>query len=145
MIEIMETLFKSFSFHITKCLGKIYPHVDFRIVFRVNKPIGSLFPFKDRVSSRVYSSVVYKVTCSSCQATCYGKTSRHFIVHCIEHLGINKKGNSVKGASSAITRFLLYKEPGQRPCSEKFLIFDHFLPNFSTNSSLIVHQFLLQI
>ena len=41
-------------------------------------------------------------TCSSCQAIYYGKTSRYFIVRCREHLGINKKGKSVNGASSAI-------------------------------------------
>jgi len=51
---------------LTKFLGKTCPHVDFRIVFRANKPISSLFPFKDRVSSHVCSSVVYKFTCSSC-------------------------------------------------------------------------------
>ena len=59
---------------LTKFLGKIYPHVDFKIVFGANKPIGSLFPFKDRVPSHVCSSVANKFTCSSCQATSYGKT-----------------------------------------------------------------------
>jgi len=88
----------------TKFIGNFYPHVDLKIVFRANKPIGRLFPFKDRVPSHVCSSVVYKFTCSSCQATYYGKISRHFNVRCREHLGINKKGNSVKGAvKSAIT------------------------------------------
>ena len=46
-----------YSIHIkkwlTKFLGKIYPYVDLRIVFRANKPIGRLFPFKDRVPSHV--------------------------------------------------------------------------------------------
>ena len=87
---------------LSKYLYKIYPHVDFKIVFGANKPIGHLFPFKDRVPSHVCSSVVYKFMCSSCQATFYGKTSCHFIVRCREHLGINRKGNSVKVASSAI-------------------------------------------
>jgi len=40
--------------------------------------------------------------CNSCQATYYGKTSRHFIFRYREQLGINEKRNSVKGASSAI-------------------------------------------
>ena len=45
-----------------------------------------------RSSSRVLkatSSVVYKFSCSSCKATYYGKTSRHFIVRCREHIGVN--------------------------------------------------------
>ena len=81
-----------------KFLGKIYFHVDFKIVLGANKSIGSLFPFKDRVLGHVYSSVVCKFTCSSCQATYYCKTLRHFIVRCREHLGINKRGNSSGGS-----------------------------------------------
>ena len=87
---------------LTKFIGKFYPYVDLKIAFRANKPIGRLFTFKDRVPSHDCSSVVYKFTCSSCQATYYGKTSHHFIVRCREHLGINREGNSVKGTSAAI-------------------------------------------
>ena len=43
---------------LTNFLGKIYIHVDVKIVFRANKPIGSLFPYKDRIPSHVCSSVV---------------------------------------------------------------------------------------
>ena len=57
---------------------------------------------KDRIPANICSSVVYKFKCSSCQATYYGKTSCHFIVRCREHLGINKKGISIKGASLSI-------------------------------------------
>ena len=39
----------------------------------------------------------------------YGKTSRHFIVRCREHLGINKKGISIKGASSSIRDHIFMK------------------------------------
>ena len=31
---------------LTKFIGKFYPHVDLKIVFRANKPIGRLFPLK---------------------------------------------------------------------------------------------------
>ena len=65
---------------LTKFIGKIYPPVDLKIVFQASKPIGRLFPFKDRVPSHICSPVIYKFTCSSCQATYYGKTSCHFIV-----------------------------------------------------------------
>ena len=78
-------------------LGKIYPHTEFKFVFQPAKRIGSFFPFKDRAPSHVRSSVVYKFSCSSCKATYYGKTSRHFIVRCREHLGVNKKGKCIKG------------------------------------------------
>ena len=68
-----------------KFLGSTYPHVDFQVVFQSAKHIENFFPFKDRVPAHICSSVVYKFTCSSCQATYYGKTSRHFIVRCREH------------------------------------------------------------
>ena len=96
-----------------KVLGKIYPppNLDFGIVFRANKHIGSLFPFKDRVPSHVCSSIVKKVTSRSCQATHYGKTSRHFIFHCGDHVVINKKGSNVKGASGIILTTLVTVPP----------------------------------
>ena len=96
-----------------KFLVKIYPppNVDFGIVFWANKHIGSLFPFKDRVPSHVCSSIVNKFTCRSCQATDYGKTSRHFIFHFGDHLGINKKGSIVKGASGIILTTLVTVPP----------------------------------
>ena len=40
---------------LTKFIGKIYPHVDLKIVFWARKPIGHLFPFKDRVPSHVFT------------------------------------------------------------------------------------------
>ena len=54
---------------LTEFLAKIYLHVDFWIVFRANKPIGSLFSFTDRVPRHICSTATYKFTCSSCQAT----------------------------------------------------------------------------
>ena len=81
-----------------KFLGNIYPHMEFRFIFQSVKRIENFFPFKDRIPSNLRSSVVYKFTCSSCKAAYYGKTSRHFIVHCREHLGINKKGKAIKSS-----------------------------------------------
>ena len=50
------------------------------------------------------------------------KTARHFIVHCREHLGINRKGNSVKGASSAIRDHI--KDTGHSASLDDFCIID---------------------
>ena len=82
--------------NLNQFLGKIYPHIEFKFVFQPAKRIGSFFHFKDRAPSHVRSSVVYKFSCSSCKVTYYGKTSRHFIVRCREHLGVNKKGKVSK-------------------------------------------------
>ena len=122
---------------LTRFLVKIYPHVDYRIVFQAHKPIVSLFSFKDRVPSYICSSVVYKFTCSSCHAIYYGETSRHFIVCCTEHLGINRKGNSIKGALSAIKDHI--KETGNIAFLDNFCTIDR------TNNELdlLVNESLL--
>ena len=87
--------------------------------------------------SLVCSSLVYKFTCSSCKATYYGKTSRHFIVRCREHLGINKKGNSIKGVSSAIKDHI--NDTGHSASLDCFCIID----NAINELDLLIHENLL--
>ena len=66
-------------------------HVDLSVLFQSAKHIENFFLFKDRVLSQIFSSVVYKFTRNSCQATYNGKTSCHFIVQCKIHLGTRRK------------------------------------------------------
>jgi len=76
--------------------------------------------------------------CNSCQATYYGKTSRHFIVRCREHLGINRKGNSVKGAvKSAITDHV--NDTGHSASLDDFCIID----KVNNELELLIHESLL--
>ena len=76
--------------------------MEFKFVFRSARRSKDFFLSKDRVSNHLRSSVVYKFTSSSCKATFYGKISRHFIVRCREHLGIDKKGKAIKGGLFSI-------------------------------------------
>ena len=122
-----------------KFLSNIYPHIEFRFVFQSSRRIENYFPFKDRAPSHVCSSVVYKVTCSSCQATYYGKTSRHFITRCREHLGINKKGNSIKGISSPIRDHI--NDTGHSASIEDFCILD----KVGNELDLLIHESLLML
>ena len=78
------------------------PDVNFRVVSQSAKRIENFLPLNDCVPAQICCSVAYKVTCSSCQATYFSKTSRHFIVRCREYLGINEKGLNIKGACSSI-------------------------------------------
>ena len=75
--------------------------------------------------------------CSSCHAAYYGKTSRHFIVRCREHLGISKKDNSVKGASSAIRDRI--KHTGHSASLDDFCIIDKTTNEFD----LVMYESLL--
>ena len=47
------------------------------------------------------SSVIYKYTCSSCNATYYGKTTRNLKVRCMEHLGINRSGHKTNSSGQS--------------------------------------------
>jgi len=55
-------------------------------------------------------------------STYHGKTSRHFIVRCREHFGINKKSNCVKGASSVIRDHI--KDAGHSDSLDNFSVID---------------------
>ena len=62
-----------------------------KIVFKSGGKIGDFFKFKDSIPSHIRSLVVYKFSCSSCNATYIGKTERHHKVRMCEHLGISYK------------------------------------------------------
>ena len=79
--------------NVIKLLKENFPDVKLQVVFRSPIRLSSLFKFKDRFSTLMCSSVIYKYTCSSCNATYYGKTTRNLKVRCMEHLGINRSGH----------------------------------------------------
>ena len=119
-----------------KFMGKIYPKLRISFVFN---PLNALklFPFKDHVPSHLHSSVDYEFTCSSCKATYYGKTSRHYIVRCREHMGINKKGKTIKGVPSSTRDHV--NSTGHSASVEDFCN----LHNISNELDLLIHESLL--
>jgi len=66
-----------------------YSTVDLRIIFTSTNTIGHYFKFKDKIPNLLCSSVVYKFTCSSCNAAYIGKTSRNLFIRADEHKGIS--------------------------------------------------------
>ena len=79
-----------------------------------------MFRFKDTLNKKIRSHLVYRYSCSSCNATYYGKTYRHFFTRAAEHVGIsNLTGKRVKNVKdSAVFDHLL-----QYNC---VIDFDHF-------------------
>ena len=61
----------------------------------------------------------------------------HFVVRCREHLGINKKGISIKSASSSIRDHI--NETGHAASFDDFCILDKANNNFD----LLIHESLL--
>jgi hypothetical protein len=77
---------------------KFYPQLDLRIIFTNSFSMQSLFKVKDRMPTLMRSNVVYKYTCSQCQATYCGETTRHLQTRIAEH-----KGVSVRTGKPALT------------------------------------------
>ena len=72
---------------------------------------SSLFRFKDVIPKELRSHLVYKFSCSSCNATYYGKTERHWNASSGEHIALSPlTGNRVAYKPSAISHHLLLHE-----------------------------------
>ena len=58
-------------------------------ITRTVNHLSFLFRFKDVISKELSSHLVYKFSCSSCNATYYGKTERHLNIRAGEHIGLS--------------------------------------------------------
>ena len=85
-------------------MSKFLKHCpDTRLVtlFRSSRRFASFFRSKDHLSPLLCSNVIYKYTCSSCNASYYGKTSRNLKIRCLERLGISKSGRRMSSPSNS--------------------------------------------
>ena len=78
---------------ITKLMNEFYPQVNVRVIFKPKLTMHNLFKFKDRIPEKLQSSVVYKYTCSCCNATYIGKSKRQYQVRIFEHFGKSIRTN----------------------------------------------------
>lgn len=100
---------------LVKMFKKYLPCVELKIAFKSSMTIGSLFKFKDVFPKFLLSGVVYKYTCSGCNATYIGKTKRHLKVRACEHLGISPltgKRKKLSAPSTIIDHILLAGHAG---------------------------------
>ena len=51
-----------------------------------------MFRYKHLLLPLLCSDIIYKSSCSGCNATYYGKTTRFLLNRCNEHVGLNKSG-----------------------------------------------------
>ena len=75
------------SKRLQSCINTI-PYCSLRIVFQPKTRLCSPFCFKDIIPKEISSHLLYKFTCSCCNATYYGESERHFFVRASEHLGM---------------------------------------------------------
>ena len=80
-----------------------------KVVFHSPYKLRTLFRFKDTFDKKIRSDIVYRYWYSSCNATYYGKTYRHFFTRAAEHMSIsNLTGKRVKNVKeSAVSDNLL--------------------------------------
>ena len=72
------------------------PQCNIKAILKLTNHLSSLFRFKDAITEKLRSNVVYTFSCSSCNATYYGKTERHSNVRSSEHIGLSSlTGNRI--------------------------------------------------
>ena len=64
------------------------PDCKLRVVFKIRNRLRNHFRFKDGMPNELKCNVLYRYTCSSCNARYECETSRHSYVRFCEHLGI---------------------------------------------------------
>ena len=88
-----------------KTICDILPYVNLKVVFRIKNRLSSKFTFKVKISKEMCSLLCYKFQCSSCNATYYGQTKRHFKVRVSEHMGVSAcTGKNIKYTKNSAVR-----------------------------------------
>ena len=81
-----------FAEKLTKLVNNTFEQVDFKIAFTAPNEIGKMFPFKDNIRDKQYSSlVVYKIRCETCNQSYIGKTVRILAHRIKEHNNPNSE------------------------------------------------------
>ncbi len=77
--------------NVLNLIGSNYNQVEVHVVFRSISCLWHMFQVKEPVPGELRSCVIYKFKCSSCNATYFGKTKRHFSIRVAEHLGLSAR------------------------------------------------------
>ena len=84
---------------------KHLPSSNITVIFKSPSRLSSVFNFKDRLPAYLVSGVIYKYTCSSCNATYVGQTKRHTHHRFSEHAGCSPlSGKALTGQNSTAVR-----------------------------------------
>ena len=63
------------------------PDIKVRFIYRASTRLSMIFNFKDKIPQCLSSNILYKFTCSGCNATYIGETTRHAKHRFHEHMG----------------------------------------------------------
>ena len=123
---------------ITRLIKTHYLNTQVQFIFKSAKRISSMFQYKDRIPTLVCSNVIYKFSCSGCNASYYGKTNRNLLIRCNEHLGINRNGRELSSPSPSSIRNHI-KQTGHTASIDDFSV----ISKTSNSYDLLIHESLL--
>ena len=87
------TFIRKKSLHLrSKLVKSVQNNLGFchlKVVFQSPYKLHTLFRFKDTLDKKIRFHLVYRYSCSNCNATYYSKTQRHFFKRAAEHKGIS--------------------------------------------------------
>ena len=121
--------------NITKLFKAHYRDIQVQFIFKSAKRVSSLFQYKDRIPTLVCSNVVYKFSCSCCNATYYSETNMNLLIRCNEHIGINRNGREIVSLSPSSIRDHV-KQTGHSASIEDFRV----ISKSSNSYDLLIHE-----
>ena len=125
---------------LTKLAYRFYPQISLKIIFQNNFSIKSFFPFKDRVDTLLQSDVVYKYSCSHCNATYVGETARHLHTRISEHRGVSHRTGHLLNKTPNSNIFKHYLDTGHDVLPSQFEVVCNISQNLKLTESIVIHQ-----
>ena len=108
ILPYLGTMSSNLKRKLHSIFAKSLPACNLKIIFKSTNRLSSFFNFKDVLPRELRSHLVYKFSCSGCNATYYGKTERHLNVRSGEHVGKSPlTGKKVACKRSAVSDHLL--------------------------------------
>jgi hypothetical protein len=89
VLPFLGTYTKRLERRIKQTIRQHMPSLHIRFIYRSSARLSSLFTFKDKIPQYLASGIVYKYTCSGCNSTYIGETTRHAKKRFSEHMGIS--------------------------------------------------------
>jgi len=124
-----------------KTIGKkFFPSKDLIVYFTSGRRVSNFFQIKDSTPFGLRSHVVYQYTCTRCQSSYIGKTSRHLRHRISEHAGVSHiTGRIMKCQSHSNIRDHCLTCAGSQCLTENFKI----LARGRSDTELLIKEHLL--
>ena len=112
VLPYVNTKCESYARRLKQLVEDNIPKVEFNVAYQTPRTIGSLFPYKDKITDKMSQSlVVYRLKCRMCQQCYIGKTERALGIRYKEHVSIPKVVKEETKITSAVKEHMI-ENPG---------------------------------